>query len=94
MLIPRYMAEENWNGSGDVDIWFLDGTSDDLQNRVLRELNESILGLHKHARSVYHIEGLVDNILLGMRKTSNLRRNTRTKQWVWAEEVDYGKGQK
>lgn len=81
MLTPRFIAEESWNGSGDVDIWFLDSTSDDLRSRVGRELNELIPKLHKHARSIYHVEKLVDHILLDMRKTSNLRRNARTKQW-------------
>lgn len=92
MLTPRIHAVESWCGSGDIDIWFLDNTSPDLRDRVSRELNELIPTLHEHARSIYHVEELVDHILLNMRKSSNLRINQKTKQWVWAEEVDYGKG--
>lgn len=92
MLIPRFRAEESWDDSGNVDIWFQDNTSQDLIDRVCSELNEMIPRLHKHAKSIYHVEKLVDHILLNMCKTSNLRRNTKTNQWVWIEEVDYGKG--
>jgi len=87
MLTPKFMTEESWNGHGDVDIWFVDNTSADLRDRVCSELNEMIPRLHMHARSVYHVEQLVDRIFLNMRKNNNLRRNARTKQWAWAEEI-------
>ena len=91
MLVPRFRAEESWDGNGDVDIWFQDGTSQDLRDRVCSELNEMIPRLHKYAKSVYHVERLVGHIFSNMSRMGNLQVNKNTKQWVWVEEAGYGK---
>ena len=87
MLGPRFRAIETWDNSGDIDIWFVDHTSQDLRDRVCRELNDMIPRLHKHAKSIYHVEGLVWHIFHKMSSSGNLRVNNRTRQWVWVEEV-------
>lgn len=69
---PRFRAEEDWGGKGNIDIWFEDA-SQDLRDRVGRELAEMIPRLHKHARSTYHVEELVGHIFHKMSRAGNLR---------------------
>lgn len=87
MLVPKFKSEESWGGNGNVDIWFMDNTSHDLRERVFSEINDVIPKLHKHQRTVYHMDRIVNNIFLNMSRKGNLRRNRKNKQWVWAEEV-------
>jgi hypothetical protein len=47
MLVPRFRAEESWDLSGDVDIWFMDGASQELVNMVVKELKQSNNNIQK-----------------------------------------------
>ena len=85
MLAPRFRVEESWDGCGDVYIWF-DDASLDLRERVCAKLNEMIPRLHKHAKSIYHVDELIGYIFYKMSGSGNLQINSKTKQWVWAEQ--------
>ena len=82
---PRFRLEESWDESGDVELYFWDPTSDDLRERVGRELSYFVPQLRAEERTLYHLEKIIGGIFTKMSNSGNLRRNS--KRWVWAEEV-------
>lgn len=82
---PRFYVTESWDNSGDVDVWFDDDTSQDLRNRVGQELNEMIPRLHPYAKSVYHVEALVDYIFYNMLCQGHLQKGSGTDHWIWSK---------
>jgi hypothetical protein len=82
---PRFRVEENWDESGDVDIYFDEATSDDLRERVANELRYFVPQLRTEERTLYHLERIVGGIFDKMSNNGNLM--VRNRRWVWAEEV-------
>ena len=77
MIKPRFIADESWDDSGDVDVWFMDRTSNKLMDKVRDELNLLVPGLPLESRSTYHVERLVNHIF----NTTPIKLDKKTKQW-------------
>lgn len=84
--MPKFIAQESWDNSGDIDVWFMEDMTADLKDRVNRELDDLVGRLPDGAKSVYHVEELVKYIFVSMNKKGNLR--LRNNRWSWVEEVE------
>ena len=60
---PRFVLVEDWAGTGDVDIYFMDRTSESFRSKVMSELNVVFPTLKKQERNLYRLEKEVNNIL-------------------------------
>lgn len=78
--IPEYRAEESWDQSGDVDIWFEDNTSSSVREAVKNELPKALWGLGEDQRTVYHVESAIDSIFYRMKNEGKLIVNNNV--WV------------
>ncbi len=87
MLMPRFMAQESWDNSGNIEIWFIDNMTQDLKDKVNSELTSIIDSTPNDEKSIYHIEILIKSIFKRMYENGNLRISEKHKRWVWVEEV-------
>jgi len=86
MSKPKFSVQESWDNSGDVDVWFIEGISNNLEEKVASQLNEELARLRPQEKSVFHVERAVEKIIDGMHRGGNLIKNRKNK-WAWAESV-------
>jgi hypothetical protein len=83
---PRFEIVEWWDDTGDVSVLFKDKISQNLCNKVGKELEEIIPKLEKHQNTTYHIEEIMNYIFTKMGHQKQIKFNQNNKWWSLISE--------
>lgn len=81
MTLPFFDIREDWDNSGDVDIWFARDVSENIRVRLAEKLSKTVPYMKDDERNMYHLSNLINNIFTDMVNGQEMRFSPVTNRW-------------